>query len=281
MKTHVLAALFFVSTLTASTATAQLAPYNEAGVTMGHWHLATKDVEAEKKLFLAMGGKLYNPGGQPLIGFPGLYISLILGNEKGEGGTVGSVVNHVGFVVDNVQMRVAQWKAAGVTVLPGGALPAGGNRLDQAFVETPDGVRMEILEDKTQTVPIRNEHIHLALPAAEIPKAQAWYAKVFGGQTATRNNAPVVNLPGVQLRFNTAETKQAPTRGRVFDHFGFDVGDHAAFVKRLEAQGIKLDQPVGKGATGNTITYITDPWGTRIEIVQRLPVGPVQQTASR
>src|SRR4249919_977290 len=134
VKTHVLAALFFVSTLTASTATAQLAPYNEAGVTMGHWHLATKDVEAEKKLFLAMGGKLYNPGGQPLIGFPGLYISLILGNEKGEGGTVGSVVNHVGFVVDNVQMRVAQWKAAGVTVLPGGALPAGGNRLDQAYV---------------------------------------------------------------------------------------------------------------------------------------------------
>jgi catechol 2,3-dioxygenase-like lactoylglutathione lyase family enzyme len=279
----VLAALFFVSTLTASTATAQLAPYNEAGVTMGHWHLATKDVEAEKKLFLAMGGKLYNPGGQPLIGFPGLYISLILGNEKGEGGTVGSVVNHVGFVVDNVQMRVAQWKAAGVTVLPGGALPnGGGTRLDQAYVETPDGVRMEILEDKTQTVPIKNEHIHFALPAAEIPKAVAWYAKVFGGQPATRNNAPVVNLPGVQLRFNMADTKQAPTRGRVFDHFGFDVGDHAAFVKRLEAQGIKLDQPVGKGATGNTITYITDPWGTRIEIVQRLPVGPqVQQTASR
>jgi catechol 2,3-dioxygenase-like lactoylglutathione lyase family enzyme len=188
-------------------------------------------------------------------------------------------VNHVGFIVDNVQQRVAQWKAAGVTVLPGGALPTGGNRLDQAYVETPDGVRMEILEDKTQTVPIRNEHIHLALPAAEIPKAQAWYAKTFGGQTATRNNAPVVNLPGVQIRFNAADTKQAPTRGRVLDHFGFDVNDHAAVVKRLEAEGIKLDQPVGKGATGNTITYITDPWGTRIEIVQRLPIGPqVQQT---
>ena len=118
-----------------------------------------------------------------------------------------------------------------------------------------------------------------ALPAAEIPKAQAWYAKTFGGQTATRNNAPVVNLPGGQIRFNAADTKQAPTRGRVLDHFGFDVNDHAAFVKRLEAEGIKLDQPVGKGATGNTITYITDPWGTRIEIVQRLPIGPqVQQT---
>ena len=279
VKTHVLAALLFVSTLAAGTAAAQPAPVNQAGVTMGHWHIASKDVEANKKLFLAMGGKLYMPGGQPLIMFPGLYISLVLGNEKGEGGTVGSVVNHVGFIVDNVQQRVAQWKAAGVTVLPGGALPTGGNRLDQAYVETPDGVRMEILEDKTQTVPIRNEHIHLALPAAEIPKAQAWYAKTFGGQTATRNNAPVVNLPGVQIRFNAAETKQAPTRGRVLDHFGFDVNDHAAVVKRLEAEGIKLDQPVGKGATGNTITYITDPWGTRIEIVQRLPIGPqVQQT---
>jgi catechol 2,3-dioxygenase-like lactoylglutathione lyase family enzyme len=278
VKTNVFVALLLASTLTAGTAAAQPAPFNQVGLTMGHWHLASKDVEANKKLFLAMGGKLYMPGGQPLIMFPGLYISLILGTEKGEGGTVGSVVNHVGFIVDNVQMRVAQWKAAGVKVLPGGALPAGGNRLDQAYVETPDGVRMEILEDKTQTVPIRNEHIHFALPAAEIPKAQAWYAKVFGGQTATRNNAPVVNLPGVQIRFNAADTKQAPTRGRVLDHFGFDVKDHAAFVKRLEAEGIKLDQPVGKGATGNTITYITDPWGTRIEIVQRLPIGPQVST---
>ena len=277
MKTKVLVALLLTSTLTAANAAAQLAPYNQAGVTMGHWHIATKDVEAEKKLFLAMGGKLYMPGGQPLIAFPGLYISLILGTEKGEGGTVGSVVNHVGFIVDNVQKRVAEWKAAGVKVLPGGALPAGGNRLDQAYVETPDGVRMEILEDKTQTVPIRNEHIHLALAAAEIPKAHAWYAKTFGGEIGTRNNAPVVNLPGVQLRFNPADTKQAPTRGRVLDHVGFDVKDHAAFVKKLEADGIKLDQPVGKGATGNTIVYITDPWGTRIEIVQRLPVGPQVQ----
>lgn len=274
MKKTMLIALALGLTLVAGTATAQPAPVNQAGVTMGHWHIASKDVEANKKLFVAMGGKLYMPGGQPLIMFPGLYISLILGNEKGEGGSVGSVVNHVGFIVDNVQKRVAEWKAKGVKVLPGGALPnGGGNRLDQAYVETPDGVRMEILEDKTQTVPIRNEHIHFFLPAAEIPKAVEWYAKTFGGQAATRNNAPVVNLPGVQLRFNPADTKQAPTRGRVLDHIGFDTNDHPAVVKRLEGMGIKLDQPVGKGATGNTITYITDPWGTRIEIVQRLPVG--------
>src|SRR4029434_10459682 len=95
------------STLTAGTAAAQPAPFNEIGVTIGHLHIVSKDVEARKKLFLAMGGKLYMPGGNPLIMFPGLYINLNLGTEKGEGGTVGSVVNHVGFIVDNVQKRVA------------------------------------------------------------------------------------------------------------------------------------------------------------------------------
>jgi catechol 2,3-dioxygenase-like lactoylglutathione lyase family enzyme len=269
VKSNLFIALLFAAALGAGTAAAQPAPFNETGVTMGHWHLVSKDVEANKKLFLAMGGKLYMPGGNPLIMFPGVYINLNLGTEKGDGGTQGSVVNHVGFIVNNVQQRVAQWKAAGVPVLPGN-----NNRLDQAFVETPDGVRIEILEDKAQSVPIRNEHVHLSLPEAEIPKAQAWYAKTFGGKMGTRNNAPVVDLPGVQVRFEGAGTKPAPTRGRILDHIGFDVKDHAAFVKKLEAEGIKLDEPVRKSAAGNTITYITDPWGTRIEIVQRAPLGP-------
>src|SRR2546428_11695978 len=123
-------------TLAAGTAAAQPAPFNQVGVTMGHWHIASKDVEANKKLFLAMGGKLFMPGGNPVIMFPGVYINvnrLSGGTQKGEGGTEGSVVNHVGLVVNNVQQRIAEWKAAGVPVLPGN-----NNRLDQAFVVTPD-----------------------------------------------------------------------------------------------------------------------------------------------
>jgi catechol 2,3-dioxygenase-like lactoylglutathione lyase family enzyme len=258
--------------LTAGSAAAQPAPFNDIGLTMGHWHIVSKDVEANKKIFLAMGGKLFIAGGNPLMMFPGVYINLVLGTEKADGGTEGSVVNHVGFIVDNVQKRVAQWKAAGVNVLPGL-----NNRLDQAFVVTPDGVRIEILEDKAQKVPIRHEHVHLSLPESEISKAQAWYAKTFGGKPGTRNNAPVVDVPGAQIRFARADAKQAPTRGRVLDHIGFDVRDHAAVVKKLGADGIKLDEPVRKSAAGNTITYITDPWGTRIEIVQRAPLGPPVQ----
>ena len=255
-----------VFTLATGTAVGQPFPFNDVGVTMGHWHLISHDVAANKKIFLGMGGQPV--AGAETVVFPGVRINLNLGTETGSGGTVGSVVNHVGFIVNNVQEQVAKWKANGVAVLPGN-----NGRLDQAYVETPDGLRIEILENKTQTMPIRNEHIHFRAKEAEISKMQAWYAKTFGGKAGnTTGNAPIVDLPGVQLRFAKDEKAQLPTRHRVLDHIGFDVKDHAAFVKKIEAEGIKLDEPPRKNAaTGTTITYITDPWGTRIELVQRGP----------
>jgi extradiol dioxygenase family protein len=99
-------------------------------------------------------------------------------------------------------------------------------------------------------MPIQSEHVHLFVPEADIPKAQAWYAKVFGAKAGLRNNAPVDDLPGVQLRFNKAETPQATTKGRVLDHIGFDVKDLKAFIKTLEANSIKLDRPYTVNAAG-------------------------------
>ena len=84
-----IAGLFLASTLAAGTAVAQPFPFNDAGVTMGHWHIISKDVEANKKIFLGMGGKLFMPGGNPLMMFPGVYINLNLGTETGNGGTRG------------------------------------------------------------------------------------------------------------------------------------------------------------------------------------------------
>ena len=46
MKMRLLAALLLASTLAARTAAAQPFPFNEAGVTNGHWHLNSKDVAA-------------------------------------------------------------------------------------------------------------------------------------------------------------------------------------------------------------------------------------------
>ena len=61
----------------------------------------------------------------------------------------------------------------------------------------------------------------------------------------------------------------AGSKGTNLDHIGFDVKDHAAFVKKISDEGIKLDEPVRTAPNGSIITYITDPWGTRIELIQR------------
>src|SRR5208337_1411141 len=88
----VIAALFVASTLAAGAANAQYAPFNEVGVAMGHWHLASRDAEANKKIFVGMGGQPVAGNAQSLL-FPGMRINLTLGNTPGNGGSQGSVVN--------------------------------------------------------------------------------------------------------------------------------------------------------------------------------------------
>src|SRR5438132_8227400 len=156
--TRLFAALLLTSALTSGAAWAQPFTPNEAGVTMGHWHLNSKDIEANRKIFLGMGGTSGPPGpGIQRAIFPGVVVNLNPGQPQPPptAGTVGSVVNHVGFVVQNVQESMAKWKAAGVPVVPGN-----NNRLDQAYVNTPDGLRIEILEDKSQKYPTQHEHVH-------------------------------------------------------------------------------------------------------------------------
>jgi len=258
-----------MSLLAPGTAWAQAAvfPPNAAGVTMGHWHLNSRDVEASKKMLVAMGGTAIKAGNFDIVKFPGVavYLNQAPGAAPANGGTVGSVVNHVGFTVPNVTEAVAKWKAAGVQVLPGGA-----GRTDQAFVETGDGLRIEILENKDQKFPIQHHHIHFFVPEASIPQIQAWYAKFFGAKPGMRGANQAADVPGANLTFGKADTSAVTTKGRVLDHIGFDVTNLEAFCKQLEAAGIKLDRPFTRNAqTGAALAFITDPWGTYIELNER------------
>src|SRR5437867_10830996 len=110
-------ALCGILMLSAGTAWGQAFPPNEVGVTMGHWHLNTRNIEATRKIFMAMGGAEVQRD-NVRVRFPGVLV--ILREQAPAGCTVGSVVNHVGFIVPNLHESVARWKAAGVPVLPRG-----------------------------------------------------------------------------------------------------------------------------------------------------------------
>jgi hypothetical protein len=180
------------------------------------------------------------------------------------GGTDGSIINHVGFIVQDVQDAVGKWKAAGVPVLPGN-----NGRLDQAWVVTPDGLRIEVLQDKTQAMPIRHEHVHFFVEQATIPEMQAWYVKHFGAKPGIRNESPVADIPGSQLRFNKVAAALPTTKGRILDHIGFDVTNLQDRMKTLAAAGVKVDRPYSANPSGDGLAFIYDPWGTYIELNER------------
>src|SRR5260370_15259589 len=89
-------------------ASAQLAPPNSAGITMGHIHLFVKDVEAQKKFWTAtMGGTVVQNGPLMLIQFPGVYIMLRQADPAGP--PAGSIVAHFGFASKDMPPTLAPW----------------------------------------------------------------------------------------------------------------------------------------------------------------------------
>jgi catechol 2,3-dioxygenase-like lactoylglutathione lyase family enzyme len=119
---------------------------------MGHVHFVVQDLDAGKQFWTAMGGVPGKLGANDVYKFPGVLILLRKGDATAA--SVGSVVGHIGFHVPDTAAAMARWKAAGLKT-EAGANPG------QGFVWTPDNLlRVEILEDKTQTVPIAFHHVH-------------------------------------------------------------------------------------------------------------------------
>jgi catechol 2,3-dioxygenase-like lactoylglutathione lyase family enzyme len=246
---------------------AQLMPPNSAGVTMGHIHLFVKDVEAQKHFWTAtMGGTVVQNGQLMLIQFPGVYI--MLRQAEPTAPPAGSIVDHFGFVMKDLPATMAKWKADGVEIEQA-------TNPNQGYVHGPDGIRVEFFGDPSIAHAVEMNHIHFY--PVDIPAMQAWYAKTFGGvpgkrpRVATPGWIDCDDLPGVNLSFSQGKTALAPTKGRSLDHIGFDIKDLDAFVKKLDAQGIKLDEAIRTAPNGTTkVAYLTDPWGTRIELTQNL-----------
>jgi predicted enzyme related to lactoylglutathione lyase len=79
------------------------------------------------------------------------------------------------------------------------------------------------------------------------------------------------DLPGVNLSFAQGTQPPLPTKGRSLDHIGFEVDDLESFVSSLEAKGIKIEAPIRSvPGTQLKIAFLTDPWGTYIELTEGL-----------
>ena len=243
-------------------ALAQLPAPNDAGVAMGHLHLNVKDIDESKKFWVdQLGATTVELGRANVLKFPGTLI--FLNKKDPSGGTEGSTVNHIGFLVRDLDKEIAKWKANSVKIVMEN-LP---NR--QLFLMSPEGVKIEIYEDKSISALIVNHHIHFWTSSVEDTKA--WYVKTFSARPGRRGKFEAADVPGVNLSFTKAETAVVGTKGRALDHIGFEIKDLEAFCKKLEASGVKLDVAYRKvPALGIAIAFFTDPWGTYVELTEGL-----------
>jgi catechol 2,3-dioxygenase-like lactoylglutathione lyase family enzyme len=280
MKRRFVLAAFTVFVLAAaSTASAQLTAAKDGPIVYGHHHVAASDIAAHKKFWAdTLGGTVTKFGANAeIVKFPNVFI--FFRDQKPTGGTIGTTANHIGFSVPNLRAVVDKVKANGFKMITRSEVASTQQVVDDialvnpttsiAFALGPDDVKVELLENKQQPIPVMLHHIHFF--GQQNAEMRAWYAKVFGAKPRDAANFLAADLPGVALNFSASPTPVVGTKGRAVDHIGFEVKNLEAFCKRLEEMGIKLDTPYRNvPAVGLSLAFITDPWGTSIELNEGL-----------
>lgn len=246
-------------------ALAQLAPPNEAGVSMGHIHIVTQDPEAHRKFWTMLGAK---PG--KALGPNEVYkvqdALILVRKQESSGGSMGSVVDHVGFRVFDLANALDKCRQTGMRIL---TPPETTAKTHKANLMGPDEINIELQADSTMGVPIAIHHIHFH--TLSVDDMRRWYVEMFGAVAGKRDIFEAADLPGINLSFTAANTAPAATKGRHLDHIGFEVKNLEAFVHKLEATGVKFDRPFTKNpALGISLAFLTDPWGTYIELTEGL-----------
>jgi catechol 2,3-dioxygenase-like lactoylglutathione lyase family enzyme len=287
---------------------AQLYPPNEAGVTMGAWHLIVRDLDAASKFWILVGAKPIKIDGTDVMKLPGVFIFLTPGSPSGP--SVGSSVDHIGIKISTGKAFPDRLKAAKVKMDPtdpvtgrtAGYKP--GKNRSWGFAYPSDDLKLEILDDvmvggdaplkifgladpdtnRKDLPPVECDHVHMYVPdKASITAAQAWYGKLFGAQAFADTGAGALFCPESRdaqrkgecsrLRLQSVDGKPAPSpsKGRAVDYIGFEVKNLEAFCKKLDANGVKFDQPYSKTRhKGFASAMLTDPWGTSIELTEGL-----------
>jgi catechol 2,3-dioxygenase-like lactoylglutathione lyase family enzyme len=238
---------------------AQLAAPNESGVAMGHLHLYTKDPEAHKKFWVGvLDAQATKLGDIEVFKLPGVLIMLHKADTAG--GTEDSVINHIGFKVRALSATLTKLEAAHIPIIS--------RTPPQAMVLAPDGVRVELTEDPAISRPALH-HIHFY--STDVDAMRKWYATTFAATPGKRGKFEAADLPGVNLTFTSSTATPAGTKGRALDHIGFEVRNLEDFTKKLESTGVKFDVTYRKvPALGIALAFLTDPWGTYIELTEGL-----------
>ena len=126
---------------------------------------------------------------------------------------------------------------------------------------------------------------HVAFRVRDFEASIAWYGKVFGATEAIRANREDGSPQLVYLEFahgqfielfpdgkNPIEQPKDPIG---YGHFCVTVSDLDATLVHLKALGVEPTMTPRVGRAGQKLTFIADPDGNRIELMEIPPGSPI------
>jgi predicted enzyme related to lactoylglutathione lyase len=241
---------------------AQLATPDAAGVSLGAVYYTVPNVEAHKKIWVEIfGAKPVKVGVTEMLKMPGVFIVL----TKGEPAAGDGLVNHLGIWAKDLDPIRAKLTAAGIQTAP-----------KAQFINLPDGLRLEFIDDPNGPDAPAAQHIHCFIPAtADANAARAWYMATFGASENSRRNGAVPSAlfttpdKWISVDF-TKSGNPTPNKGKILDRFALEVKGLDAFVKKIEAGGVKVTKPVATNADGLKTAMIVDVLGNEVELIEGL-----------
>jgi len=205
-----------------------------------------------------LGGEASRNGSNHAVAYGKITIRF----TKAEGdvaGSVGSVVDHLGFSFKDIDAKMRELADSGVEIVSGVQQEG---PIKYAFIRDPWSTLVEVVQDPDL---LGFHHIHLATtdPQATV----AWYHDAFGGE-ATRfvGLIPGVRYDGMWVLVKRVKEPRAPTKGRSIDHVSWSSAIVKETVAKLKASGSNIEQS-STAADGANSTFVEGPGGVRIEIV--------------
>lgn len=112
---------------------------------------------------------------------------------------------------------------------------------------------------------------HINIPISNRERSREWYEKVLGAEFLDRG--PDLNRRQLQLRIGSGEihTTDTPTP-MPSGHFALEIHDWEDMIANLDALGVRYTPLTIRAYSGGHSTYIQDPDGNTIELVQH-PLG--------
>jgi uncharacterized glyoxalase superfamily protein PhnB len=301
MKRILLALLCSVALMAAggTSAFAQLAAPTAAGVSLGAVYYTVPDVAAHKKIWVDnFGAKPVKIGNTEMLKIPGAFIVL----TQGQPATATTLVNHLGIWAKDLDPTRAKLLAAGIaSATPKAQFIDLPNGLRLEFIDDPAGPELPAAHHIHYFVAsaqagtdgrawymktfgaTENSRRNGAVPSALLTTPDKWISIDFtaaggggrgggaprgGGAQAAPGAAPAPAPTPAPTQ--AAAAGPVSNKGTVMDRFALEVKGIDAFVKKIEADGVKVTKPVSTNADGLKTAMIVDVLGNDVELIEGL-----------